>query len=320
VRSGPSDGRVTTQHELQTHLGNPDWVKGYQGQPHQPGPLPQEGAPTHYETTHPNGFVDKRYPWLMDKLLTTGDPRGKQQFHRDDQGLVHAYDENGSHQVWTPRTASGLGMPQDGMAGGADVAGSVTDVNVPQTPVMVSPGGAPGAMTDPNQVTTKPRQEPGGSGGGAPADPAIGQSPDGGPDDSGSSDGPPSKEARRARAARILAMMTTAQQENPSLSKREAYVLASTAMERYPIVIKADWDGINYGNRGNVPDGPATAWVRKLPQTLKKKQDGLAKGPGGDVAEGAEEGAAAEGVGADVAGAAAKAGEVAKFLPIALTL
>lgn len=207
------------------------------------------------------------------------------------------------------------------MAGGADVAGSVTDVNVPQTPVMVSPGGAPGAMTDPNQVTTKPRQEPGGSGGGVEnnsvgvgsdeADPAIGQSPDSGSDDSGSSDGPPSKEARRARAARILAMMTTAQQENPGLSKREAYVLAAKAMERYPIVIKADWDGLNFGDRGKVEDGPATAWVKNLPSTLKKKV-----GPTG-LSGDAEEGAAAEGAGA-AGGAAEVAETAAKVLPIVL--
>jgi len=290
VKHGPSDGRVTLQHELQTHLGNPDWVKGYQSQPHQPGPFVPPDAPTHYVHTNEDGGENHLHANTVQKLLNVGHSDGSQ-WHQSEDGVVHGYWPDGKERHYSPRTgpskflgsktASGLGMPQDGdvgSLGGADVAGSVTDVNVPQTPVMVSPGGAPGAMADPNQVTTKPRQEPGGSGGAAGvgsdfADPAIGQSPDQG-DDSGSddsgSDAPPSKEARRARAARILAMMTTAQSENPGLSKREAYVLAKEAMERFPVVVTADWNGLDFGKQGPAEDGPWTHFVKTLPSHVKK--------------------------------------------------
>lgn len=273
VKYGPSDGRVYEQHALQTHLGNPDWVKGYQNQEHQPGPLPQEGAPTHYEHVHPNGFPERQHANTIQHVLDYGQKDGTQ-WHRDEEGNVHADSLDGSRKTYRPITvtASGLGMPQDGMAAGADIAGSVTDTNVPQTPVMVSPMGMPGATVDPNQSTSKPRQMPGTGGDEGPAGLASDESADpaqDGPegDAKAAGEGEPVNSpvtARRARARRITAMMATVMEENPGVRKRAAYEIAKKTADTY--LKEADWHGLDWGNRPNVPDGQWTMKVKQGPQ------------------------------------------------------
>lgn len=162
------------------------------------------------------------------------------------------------------RTASGLGMPDGGMLSGAPLAGSVSDTNAPQQPGGFS---APtGLGTDPNQVSTKPRQMPGGGGqagpgpggepgGGEPFDPKANGS-EGGPNSTQPDDNTPP--SQKATSARIVAMMDAVQVDNPTVTRRAAYLLAKEAITTYPIVVTADdsgWNALSFGDRGQPGDG-----------------------------------------------------------------
>jgi hypothetical protein len=72
-------------------------------------------------------------------------------------------------------------------------------------------------------------------------------------------------------------MMKTARSENPDLSQRDAYELASAALERYPMVVQAnEWQGINFGYEGPRQNGPLTnllkQWMNGRPKRVKGKQ------------------------------------------------
>lgn len=261
VKHGPSDGRVSEQHALQTHLGNPDWVKGYQEQPHQPGPKPQDGAPTHYERTHPNGYVERQHADLIEKVLRTGDPRGKEQWHRDEDGNVHTHHEDGTSGVFRPVTASGLGMPPGPLANAAEK--SVTQTNVPQqvaAPMAPEQFMGPGPVPT-NQSTTKPRQQPGGGSGGAPgvggdigfdpksngADVAT-EETEAPPEESG-----PPVQAKKASVYVMADIMADIVEANPGVGERMAYHLAKRVVDEYPLTKQAEgWNPLSFGNRGNM--------------------------------------------------------------------
>lgn len=133
-------------------------------------------------------------------------------------------------------------MPSDGPLAGAQVPDAVTApaTNVPQTPVPFS------APTDPNQVTTKPRQMPSGGdhqpvdetpkGPGAPDAPGGGDSIDGG---AGPGSPTPPLPDSKVTSAKIVAMMDKAQELDPGLSRREAYLLSKETLAQYPIIVQA---------------------------------------------------------------------------------
>lgn len=184
------------------------------------------------------------------------------------------------------------------MAAGADVVGPATTTNVPQTPVMVSPSGQVGRPVDPNQVSTKPRQMPGGSGGGQGFDPAANGS-DGGPgsplspdpdgdsdsdsgDDSDSDSGKPPTVASLARlkgvSKAVTAIMRTVRAENPGIPLGQAHAIAVRTLEAYPMIVQADWHGIDFGHRPGVPDGPITDRVKQGPEIPKQVTPGNSRG------------------------------------------
>lgn len=164
------------------------------------------------------------------------------------------------------------------MAGGAPVAPSADEPPTPTGPSLpyAMPMGM--GMTDPNQMTTKPRQMPGdgGSGEGGPpgeeGPPDEESSPTDPPIEQGNQSPPPPSgggvQAKRLHAASILAMMRTARRENPDLGQRDAYNLAKAALVAYPIVVTAEgqsWDGLDFGNREPVADGPIAKAMQELP-------------------------------------------------------
>jgi hypothetical protein len=204
-------------------------------------------------------------------------------------------------------------MPSGGMADGAPVTPRAdAPITPPQVPAPFIPPMGMG-QTDPNQVTTKPRQMPGDGGGndngGPPGvdedqsmDPAM-NGAEGGPGSPASTapNQPQAVQAIRLHAATVLKMMRTVRTENPELTQRQAYDLAREAIKRYPITVAADlgMDGINFGDRAPVGDGPITKKIKNW------KPGGNGQGIPGKVLTDTIDG------GSDAAPAAAGAGEAA---------
>jgi hypothetical protein len=211
----------------------------------------------------------------------------------------------------------------------ADGATPVSDVNTPQ-PGTPSVPGMEGGIAE----TTKPRQLPGGTdptmapgmgmdgieepGSDEPFDPAM----NGGDIQQGADDLPPAEDA--GRTAKVQAIASEVQKYNPTLSDAQCRKVASRVYDKYLIKHAEDMNPLLFGDRGNVPDGPATNKVKTWsPPDLKPgkdsqgTEDGGSSGPGGD-GPGLPmlpklPGAAAE---AEGVGAAAEAAGAARLLPL----
>jgi len=230
----------------------------------------------------------------------------------------------------------------------ADGAAQVSDVNTPQP----DPGGMEGASVPPEGApsapgmgggipeTTKPRQLPGsdapapGMGMDAIADPMMDPQFDpamnGGDIQQGADDLPPATSAYRSQ--KVAAIAREVRRYNPTLSARRCRKVAEQVFDQYLHKHAEDMNPLLFGDRANVPDGPATQKVKNWsPQDFKPGQSGGESGSdGGDGGGGGGGGpkvlspskilpgkavpelpAAAEG-----AGAAATVGEAAELLPL----
>lgn len=177
----------------------------------------------------------------------------------------------------------------------------VSDTNVP-TPE--APSADPIGSASPSlpgmdggiAETTKPRQEPGGGGmdpsmapgmgmDGIPA-PATDPAMNGGDIQQGSDDLPP------AEAAKIAAIAQEVRQYNPTLSEARCQKVARQVYKTYLHKHAEDMSPLLFGDRGHVPDGPATDKVKNWSPPDIKPVDGAPSIPegGGDDGDGQDGG------------------------------
>lgn len=221
----------------------------------------------------------------------------------------------------------------------ADGAESMPELGTPGTAEPSVPGGpgpqepaVPG-MNGGIAETTKPRQMPGDASGMDPTmapgmgmdgiDPGL----NGGDIEQGADDLPPSDDA--ARTAKISAIASEVRKYNPTLSLGQCRKVAHRVYDQYLVKHAEDMSPLLFGDRGGVPDGPATHKVKTwAPEDLKPGggEDSSGSGGGGGMPNipkmptklpkipgmgGAGMGEAAAG-----AGAVAELGEAAQLLPL----
>lgn len=220
-------------------------------------------------------------------------------------------------------------------------AGPVTDVNTPhpESGGLPADPGVPG-MNGGIAESTKPRQLPGGAAPAAPgmgmdaiADPMMDQQFDpamnGGDIQQGADDLPPAQSSK-IRARKVAAIAREVRKYNPTLSGPRCWKVAEKVYDQYLSKHAEDMSPLLFGDRGDVPDGPATHKVKTWspPNLQPPSPGGGAEGggggggpkkpmglPGAGIGTAAEE-AAAGAATAEGAGLAAEMAGAARMLPL----
>lgn len=154
-------------------------------------------------------------------------------------------------------------MPDGPMNPGIRPPAAITP---PQQPQPFEQFAGPGPVPT-NQTTTKPRQMPGGG------QPGLGEDTTMDPESNGSDVGdgqppadPPAPVQAVKHSAYVMAdIMGDITEANPGIEERTAYLLAKRVLDEFPMTKQADtWNPLNFGNRGQVPDGPITHMVKNM--------------------------------------------------------